>query len=211
MYIVSNCPDQKKTNSQISNAWYVLAKPALEYYISPTKPMLWFKAVKKSSNRTLMRNMEICRKLQTAVCAVLNYILYSLAAAAARCHRAAARRPARLCRQICNWHTNWDKSVQNRTPRYIIMIIYFLHFAVRLGSKHNVRASILASSLCLDSASLRGGSIKSVSYAGSVIAHSLSGRRSLSEGRRPVSGGGPPSLVIHRFLQYPMFFVDILR
>merc|ERR1719400_2229071 len=73
----------------------------------------------------------------------------------------------------------------------------FLSRSVRLGSKHNVRASILASSLCLDSASLRGGSIKSVSYAGSVIAHSLSGRRSLSEGRRPVSGGGPPSLVIH--------------
>ena len=69
-------------------------------------------------------------------------------------------------------------------------------FSVRLGSKHNVRASILASSLCLDSASLRGGSIKShLSCAGSVIAHSVSGR-SLSEGRRPLSGG-PPSLVIH--------------
>merc|ERR1719278_553613 len=71
----------------------------------------------------------------------------------------------------------------------------FLSRSVRLGSKHNVRASILASSLCLDSASLRGGSIKSVSLAGSVIAHSLTGRRSLSEGRRPVPG--PPSLVIH--------------
>ena len=72
----------------------------------------------------------------------------------------------------------------------------FVLFPVRLGSKHNVRASILASSLCLDSASLRGGSIKShLSCAGSVIAHSVSGR-SLSEGRRPLSGG-PPSLVIH--------------
>ena len=76
--------------------------------------MLWFKAVKKSSNRTLMRNMEICRKLQTAVCAVLNYILYSLDAATARSHQ--RRRPARLCRQICNWHTNWDKSVAQPDP-----------------------------------------------------------------------------------------------
>ena len=92
---------------------YILAKLVLEYYISPTKPMLWFKAVKKSSNRTLMRNMEICRKLQTAVCAVLNYILYSLAAVTTRCHR---RRAARLRRQICNWHTNWDKSVAQLDP-----------------------------------------------------------------------------------------------
>ena len=92
---------------------YILAKLVLEYYISPTKPMLWFKAVKKSSNRTLMRNMEICRKLQTAVCAVLNYILYSLAAVTTRCHR---RRAARLRRQICNWHTNWDKSVAELDP-----------------------------------------------------------------------------------------------
>merc|ERR1719400_3002722 len=66
----------------------------------------------------------------------------------------------------------------------------FLSRSVRLGSKHNVRASILASSLCLDSASLRdAGSIKSHSCAGSVSG------RSLSEGRRPLTG--PPSLVIH--------------
>ena len=70
-----------------------------------------------------------------------------------------------------------------------LCILFF--FSVRLGSKHNVRASILASSLCLDSASLRdAGSIKSHSCAGSVSG------RSLSEGRRPLTG--PPSLVIHR-------------
>ena len=86
--------------------------------------------------------------------------------------------------------------LKKNIKKYLTKLNYnFSYFSVRLGSKHNVRASILASSLCLDSASLRAGSIKSHSIAGSVIAHSLTGR-SLSEGRRPLSGG-PPSLVIH--------------
>ncbi len=46
-------------------------------------------------------------------------------------------------------------------------------FLVRLGSKHNVRASILASSLCLDSSSLRLGG--NGSLAGSVAGGSIKG------------------------------------
>ena len=95
--------------------------------------------------------------------------------------------------------TNWRATIYKLRfmTQILLQVSTCLFFAVRLGSKHNVRASILASSLCLDSASLRGGSIKShLSCAGSVIAPSVSGR-SLSEGRRPLSTGGPPSLVIH--------------
>ena len=98
--------------------------------------------------------------------------------------------------------TNWDKSLNCPTTLISkdIKNHFFSIFSVRLGSKHNVRASILASSLCLDSASLRMGSIKSsTSIAGSVVAHSVSGRsgRSLSASRAGERLTGPPSLVIH--------------
>merc|ERR1719414_545202 len=97
------------------------------------------------------------------------------------------------CSDISGYHSDSESAVMtsgnspfiSKEARYS-----FLSRSVRLGSKHNVRASILASSLCLDSASLRdAGSIKSHSCAGSVSG------RSLSEGRRPLTG--PPSLVIH--------------
>ena len=72
-----------------------------------------------------------------------------------------------------------------------ILTLYF--FVVRLGSKHNVRASILASSLCLDSASLRGGSIKS-GFTGVGLSTHISGRHSSPHS---VHRTGPPSLVLH--------------
>ena len=58
--------------------------------------------------------------------------------------------------------------------------------SVRLGSKHNIRASILASSLCLDSASMRGGSIKG---PGSIISTSV------VNGERGHGGGAPTGKV----------------
>ena len=69
----------------------------------------------------------------------------------------------------------------------------FLSFPVRLGSKHNVRASILASSLCLESASLRGGSIKS-GFTGVGLSSHFSGRHSSPHS---MHRAGPPSLVLH--------------
>ena len=71
-----------------------------------------------------------------------------------------------------------------------LLSIYIL---VRLGSKHNVRASILASSLCLESASLRGGSIKS-GFTGVGLSTHFSGRHSSPHS---VHRTGPPSLVLH--------------
>ena len=71
---------------------------------------------------------------------------------------------------------------------------YLFSISVRLGSKHNVRASILASSLCLESASLRGGSIKS-GFTGVGLSTHFSGRSHSSP--HSVHRGGPPSLVLH--------------
>ena len=59
--------------------------------------------------------------------------------------------------------------------------------SVRLGSKHNIRASILASSLCLDSASMRGGSIKG---PGSIISTSV------VNGERGHGGGAPTGIKV---------------
>ena len=69
----------------------------------------------------------------------------------------------------------------------------FIYISVRLGSKHNVRASILASSLCLESASLRGGSIKS-GFTGVGLSTHFSGRHASPHS---VHRTGPPSLVLH--------------
>ena len=68
--------------------------------------------------------------------------------------------------------------------------------SVRLGSKHNIRASILASSLCLDSASMRGGSIKG---PGSIISTSVvNGERG--------HGGGAPAGNVHKFKIIQIFW-----
>jgi hypothetical protein len=75
---------------------------------------------------------------------------------------------------------------------YYISSFPLFYISVRLGSKHNIRASILASSLCLDSASMRGGSVKG---PGSLISASVvNGERGGVGGG---GGGGGPSLVVH--------------
>ena len=56
-------------------------------------------------------------------------------------------------------------AVEHRCQIASNLINFFNLVSVRLGSKHNVRASILASSICLETASSRGGSIKSVPAA----------------------------------------------
>ena len=74
-----------------------------------------------------------------------------------------------------------DSGLEEGLKYFLSSTLKFL-FAVRLGSKHNIRASILASSLCLDSASMRGGSIKG---PGSIISTSV------VNGDRGHGGGAP--------------------
>ena len=76
-----------------------------------------------------------------------------------------------------------DSGLEEGLKYFLSSTLKFL-FAVRLGSKHNIRASILASSLCLDSASMRGGSIKG---PGSIISTSV------VNGERGHGGVGAPT------------------
>lgn len=98
------------------------------------------------------------------------------------------------CSDISGYHSDSESCVMtsgnspfiSKEARY-----NFLTRSVRLGSKHNVRASILASSLCLDSTSLAGSKMGSIKGPGSIVSEVLRSRS------HPKLNTGPPSLVIH--------------